>query len=193
MNLIPLNQLAELRLGYPFKSRLESSANASVRVIQMRDLDADCGIAPADLVGVNEYPTSKHYVRQGDALFRNRSKRLFDATLIDIELDSVIAASPLIILTPNQQKVLPGYLNWFLNQEQAQNYFQSNATGSAVRMVGKKALGELPVRLPSLARQTSIVQLAVLTAKEQKILKQISRKRKQCMEGILMQLASGSQ
>ncbi|VAX07674.1 hypothetical protein MNBD_GAMMA26-1406 [hydrothermal vent metagenome] len=159
----------------------------------MRNLDAALGIEPAELVRVDEMPLPKHLVREGDIIFRSRAVKSFDGTLIDFEPNNVIVASPLIVITPQQNKVLPAYLNWFINQHITQSHFQNHAKGTAVRMVGKKALEALLVKLPSLGQQAAIVKLVSLAAEEQRLLRVLGKKRKQYMEDILMQMASKPQ
>jgi restriction endonuclease S subunit len=60
-------------------------------------------------------------------------------------------------------------------------------------MISKQALEHLEVIVPPLEQQHRIVALAALATEEQRLLKELAGKRKQYMEGILMQIASGSQ
>jgi len=158
----------------------------------MRDLDSAFGIDPAELVRVDEKPLPKHLIHEGDIIFCSRAVKSFDGTLVDFKPDNVIVASPLIVITPQQEKVLPAYLNWFINQPPVQNYFQNHAKGTAVRMIGKKALEALLITLPSMEQQATIVKIAALAVEEQRLLKAISKKRKRYVDEILMQMASGS-
>ncbi|MFF0477283.1 restriction endonuclease subunit S [Streptomyces sp. NPDC004284] len=50
----------------------------------------------------------------------------------------------------------PEYLATYLSASAAQGWFQRVATGSAVRHISTKMLGQLPVRLPPLAEQHEI-------------------------------------
>ena len=58
-------------------------------------------------------------------------------------------------------------------------------------MISKQAIEDLEVLLPNLEQQKNIVELAMLSAREQNILCTLAEKRKQYTQAVLLQLAKG--
>ena len=56
-------------------------------------------------------------------------------------------------------------------------------------MIGKQAIEELEVALPTVERQKAIVELASLISREQALLHFIAEKREQYISTVLMRLA----
>ena len=56
-------------------------------------------------------------------------------------------------------------------------------------MIGKQAIEELEVALPTVERQKAIVELASLISREQALLHLIAEKREQYISTVLMRLA----
>jgi restriction endonuclease S subunit len=91
----------------------------------------------------------------------------------------------------NPDRVLPEYLNWYINQRDAQAFLHSRSIGTAQKMIGKEALDELEVFVPDLCRQKNIVEMVSLSAREQKLLHALAEKRDQYITELLMQCAKG--
>jgi restriction endonuclease S subunit len=87
---------------------------------------------------------------------------------------------------------LPEYLKWFISQAPAQIFFDSQAKGTAQKMISKEALERLEVYIPPLDRQRTIITMASLLEKEQQILKMLADKRKQYVSTILIRLTQGA-
>lgn len=185
----PLKKIADIQMGYPFRSGLDRTDNGNVLVIQMKDIDEGSRLQTSDLIPV-DLPRLKdgHQVQKGDLLFRSRG-RANTAALIDVQLDLAVAAAPLLLLRPNPEKVLPAYLAWYINQPQAQAYLERQASGTISRMINKKAVADMPIDLPPLNRQKQIAALADLAGREQELLRLLAQKRQTYIDGLLMQLA----
>lgn len=91
-----------------------------------------------------------------------------------------------------QDKVVPEYLNWFINQQEAQIFLTSRAKGTVQQMISKQAIEELEVILPGLETQKNIVELSRLSAREQVLLRTLAKKREQYVSAILLQTAKGT-
>jgi hypothetical protein len=189
---IKVKKLATVQMGYSFRSRLEAVEGGGVSVIQMKDLlddnTVDCdGLMKIDMEAVKEH----HLARKGDLVFRSRGHTTTSAVLLDDPGKAVVAAPLLRIRVTRLDKVLPEYLNWYISQRDAQIFLTSRADGSAQKMISKQALEELEVSLPSLEKQKTIVEVAVLIAREQALLHTLADKRDQYISTVLMQLAKG--
>ncbi len=179
-------------MGYSFRSRLEAATDGDLVVIQMRDLTDDNHLDPTALARIELAEVKpRQLVASGDIIFRSRGQT-YTAVLIDQDPGPTIIAAPLLRIRP-REGVLPAYLAWFINLPATQARLASLAEGTALRMIRKQSLAELEVPLPPLECQQAIVELADLATEEQRLMARLADKRKQYMDGILMQAASGSQ
>jgi excinuclease UvrABC nuclease subunit len=162
-----------------------------IAVIQMKDLTdrnrVDCsGLMRIDMEKVKEH----HLVRAGDLVFRSRGLVTTSAILTDDPGMAVVAA-PLLRIRVTRESVLPGYLNWFINQWPAQSFLASHAKGTVQQMIGKDALEKLEIVVPPLERQKTIVETAELAEQEQALMKKLTEKRKQYISACLLEMAEG--
>lgn len=179
-----LSQVAEVRMGYPFRSRLEPDPAGRVAVIQMKDIDESDALHVGAAVRLNLPAVKKHHlIQEGDLLFRSRG-RTNSAALVVGSVAATVLAAPMLLIRPTG--VLPAYLHWFINLPATQALLAVKAEGTSVRMVGKATLDSLLVPLPSSADQLRIVDLAALVTREQGLMAQIAAKRKTLAEEILM-------
>ncbi len=186
---VKLKNLATVQMGYSFRSRLEVSPGGDVAVIQMKDLlkdnTVDCGgLMKIDMEAVKEH----HLAQTGDLVFRSRGHITTSAILQEDPGKAVVAAPLLRIRVTKIERVLPEYLNWYISQRDAQIFLTSKADGTVQKMISKQTVEELEVSLPSIEQQKNIVELALLSAREQTVLRALTEKRKQYVEIILMQL-----
>jgi len=105
--------------------------------------------------------------------------------------DAVVASPLLRIRVEHPDRVLPEYLNWCINQRDAQAFLHSRSIGTAQKMIGKEALDELEVFVPDLSRQKNIIEMASLSAREQALLHALAEKRNHYISELLMQCAKG--
>jgi restriction endonuclease S subunit len=181
-------------MGYSFRARLDAVAAGDVSVIQMKDLRDDHTVDLGALVKINMREVKAHHlVRKGDLILRSRGLVTTSAIVVE-ELDNAVVAAPLLrIRIDHPGRVLPEYLNWYINQREAQQFLDSRAIGTAQKMIGKEALDQLEVFLPSLERQQLIVDMASLSAREHDLLHALAEKRKQYISKLLMRSAKGVQ
>jgi len=189
---VKLKNLATVQTGYSFRSRLDTSEDGELAVIQMKDLLADNTVSLDDLLKISMSEVkSHHFVRRGDLVFRSRGLITSSAILSGDPGQAVVAAPLLRIRVKDAGKVLPEYLNWFLSQRDAQIFFASQATGTAQKMVGKEAIEDLEIFLPPLSTQRAIIELAALSEREASLLRTIAEKKAQYVSNLLMQAAKG--
>lgn len=179
-----LGDLAEVQMGYPFRSRVEHDPRGTVAVIQMKDMD-DAGLLHADEVIRVVLPPGKdhHLLRAGDLLFRSRG-RSNGAALVAEGIGASVLAAPMLLIRPH--RVLPGYLCWYLNAPATQAQLSALSEGTSVRMISAEALKALDVSLPSPAVQQRIVQAAALADREQSLMARIATLRQRLTDHILM-------
>jgi excinuclease UvrABC nuclease subunit len=190
---VTIKNIATVQMGYSFRSRLEASICGDVAVIQMKDLlqdnTVDCsGLMKIDMDAVKDH----HLARKGDLVFRSRGHLTTAAILLEDPGNAVVAAPLLRIRITRPDKILPEYLNWYISQRDAQIFITSRTDGTVQKMISKQAIEVLEVSLPPLEQQENIVELALLSAREQSLLTMLAEKREQYISAMLMQLAKGA-
>lgn len=181
--------LADVQMGYPFRSRLEHDPLGEVVVVQMKDIDDSYLLRPEGMFRV-VLPEGKdhHLLQPGDLLFHSRG-RSNGAALTPEGTGPAVLAAPLLRLRPNLHKVLPEYLRWFINAPETQAQLAALSAGTSVRMISAEALKTLEVPLPARARQQAIAQAAALAQQEQSLVAQAARLREHLTAHLLMKSA----
>ena len=100
-----LGELAEVQMGYPFRSRLEHDPQGDVTVIQMKDID-DANLLHAEEAIQVALPKGKthHLLCAGDLLFRSRGRSNGAAQVLE-GIGPAVLAAPMLLIRPH--KVLP--------------------------------------------------------------------------------------
>lgn len=185
-----LKDIAHVQMGLAFRSRIEPEADGTVAVIQMRDLTEDNKLSHRNLITIKmDKLRDRHLVKRRDLIFRSR-RQTTTAAIIDTKIGPAVVAAPLLRIRVTSKHVLPEYLCWFINQSSAQAFLHSRATGTAMTVIGKSALDDLQVPLPPLETQKRIVALADLSSKEQKLMRELTKKKEKLVSGIQMRLAT---
>lgn len=180
-----LKYIASIQTGLTFRTRLEHSPDGNVAVIQMKDFSPDNRIDCEKLTLVEmQNLKERQMIRINDLIFRSRGIKN-TAALIHREFKDTTVAAPLLRVRVHDASVLPAYLCWFINLPTSQSFLQSHANGTAMRMIGKKALDALEVQIPSVSTQQRIIELSHLADREKNILERLSVKRKQLMDSKL--------
>jgi hypothetical protein len=182
-----LSELAEIRTGYPFRSRLEHDPAGDVVVIQMKDIDDASLLHPEYAIKVS-LPEGKerHLLQPGDLVFRSRG-RSNSVALVASDMGAAVLAAPMLLIRPHG--ILPAYLHWFINTPSTQAALAAMSEGTSVRMISKDAIQALDVPLPSMAQQRQIMEIAALAQQEQALLTAIAAQRKRMTEGLLLRHA----
>ena len=185
-----LRRRADIRTGYPFRSRLEHDPAGNVVVIQMKDIDDASLLHPENAIKVS-LPEGKerHLLRTGDLVFRSRG-RTNSVALVAEGMGAAVLAAPMLLIRPHD--ILPAYLNWYLNTPDTQATLATMSEGTSVRMISKDALQALDVPVPGMARQRQIVEIASLAQQEQAIAAEIAAHRKRLADGLLMRAAKNT-
>jgi hypothetical protein len=185
-----LRDVADVRMGYPFRSRLEHDPRGDVAVIQMKDID-DANLLHVENAVRVLLPKGKdhHLIHQGDLVFRSRG-RSNSVALVAANIGDAVLAAPMLLV--RARTVLPAYLCWYINLMTTQASLDAIAEGTSVRMISKEALQEIEIPVPSLNRQRQVVELAALSSREQALIAEIAQQRQRLTDGILTRYAKHS-
>lgn len=180
-----LNQIAKVEVGYPFRGKIPEVQGGSVCVIQMKDVSVS-GINWAGCIKTElEGKRSPGWLQESDILFTARGNRN-QAALVDDRVNHrpMVAAPHFYVLKCAGSTVLPAYLAWFINQTPSQRYFQREAEGSVTKSIRRSVLESLPIAIPSLEKQKSIIRLAQMIKKERQLIQQLTRNGEKLMNTI---------
>lgn len=173
-----LAEIAEVRLGYQFRKKIEPADDGTHWVIQIRDFDQDRVLRKEDLsrVRINE-PHEQFLINRGDVLFLSRGHRNWAAPILE-DLKDVIAVSHFFILRIKDTRVDPEYLAWYINQTPVQEYLRSNARrGTHMPLITLAAFKELIVDVTDMTTQHRIVELNRLVETEKRLMTKLQEKR----------------
>lgn len=183
----PLNKLADIRVGYSFRTKIENDPLGDIRVLQISDIRNADELDPDTLPLVQWTVANKPpLLRRGDVVMPARGDH-YDALVIESD-EPMVASGQLFVIEPRQSGVRSDYLCWFLNQPEARNYMLKNRAGSSIPSLSRPVLGDLPVTVPSLETQQKILDLAQLWQQEQSLSQQLLANRQKMLEGIYSKL-----
>ena len=182
-----LNEIADIRTGYSFRTKLEPDAEGNALVVQLKELSEKNKIDISTAVRINMSDISENYLLQkGDLVFRSRGMDS-TAAIMDITSNNIILSAPFQrIRLHDTMKVTPQYLLWYINSKDAQAYFSANKTGTSVSMISTAVLANLPVIIPSLEMQKKIVEINILSEKEIELHEELIRKKRLLTETVLL-------
>lgn len=179
-----LGEVAEVRMGYPFRSRVKPDPAGNVVVIQMKDIDEQNNLHADEATRVSLAGRfDRHLLLRGDLIFRSRGANN-SAALVGVDLGNAVLASPLILI--RAREVLPAYLQWFINSQKTQTMLTSLAVGTSVMMISTDILKDLEVAVPSLIDQRRIAEIASLSLREDVLMAHLAEQRRRLTERVLM-------
>ena len=168
--------LQNIMSGYSFRTKVQNEIDGSLKVIQLKDLEDNYQRLGEHLTTIAEDAVPEKYLLQeGDVLFISKGANNY--ALVFNEDYKAVAVSAFFVLRPNQTKVTPEYLAWFINQSAAQRFFEENSAGTYTPNINKTTLMSLEVKLPSLEKQKQIAQISELAKREEAIYNQIKDNR----------------
>lgn len=182
-----LGDLADIRLGLSFRDRLEHDPDGNVAVVQMKDLTDEGNVDFSRTVRMF-LPSGKERfrLRPGDLLFRSRGNKNTVA-IVPEEITSAVPAAPLLLVRAT--RVLPEFLQWFINSAAAQTHLRVKAVGTSVQMVSADALKSLDVPLPPVGVQKLIAACARLSLREQLLMSELADRRHRLTAQLLSKVA----
>jgi restriction endonuclease S subunit len=185
-----LTDIAIVKAGHPFRGKIVEDTEASTYVVQIRDIDNDGYIHWQRLIRTNiTGRKSPDWLKKGDVLFAARGARNAAAYVGDIDKPTVCAPHYFLIQITDKS-VLPEFIAWQLNQENAQRYFANSAEGSAQMNIRRAVLEATPLVIPSIEKQKAIIGFDNKVKQEKRLLNDLIDNRAKQMQGIAKTLLS---
>lgn len=174
--------IIKVRTGWTFSKAIESNEKGDFQVIQLRDVQ-DITLAGLDWANITR--TNIDSSRPVKTLLENEvllvaKGHTKKAHLLKNPPENVVANQHFLILSVNDtSKLLPEYLEVFLNSSPVQNWFTMSSSGSYQSTLTKKRLLELklPIELP-IEQQQMLVDLDA-SIKNEKCLQQMLIKQRE--------------
>lgn len=136
-----------------------------------------------DLVadGISE----KHLLKDGDVLFAAKGTKNF-AAVFENHNEPSVASTSFFVIRPTDNKVLPQFLAWFLNNHSTQTLLKGQAIGTSIPSISKQVLENLEITIPSIETQKAILQITQLRNREKSLKQRIETLReKQIQQQII--------
>jgi restriction endonuclease S subunit len=119
--------------------------------------------------------TEKHLLNDGDILFAAKGSKNF-ATQFERKYGNCVASSTFLVIRINKvynNKILPEFLCWYLNNPKTQEWLKNKAKGSSIPLISKMDLQEIEISIPPIEKQKNIIKIHSLQKAEQSLLKKI--------------------
>jgi restriction endonuclease S subunit len=178
--------IIKVRTGWTFSKAIESNDNGRYQVIQLRDVQnvTLAGLDWANITRTNIDSNRTIKTLQDNEILLVAKGHTKTALLLKNLPDNVVANQHFLIITVNDtSKLLPEYLEVFLNSTSVQNWFTVNSSGSYQSTLTKKRLLELklPTELP-IEHQQMLVDLDTSIKKEKHLQQLLIKQREQELE-----------
>jgi hypothetical protein len=187
---ITLNEIADIKIGFTFRTSIEDQVEGNIRILQIRDMRAHT-LIQSDILklpktvweGRGEPPI----LQRGDVVLTARGENT-RAAWLDCD-EPVIASSQLFIIRLKRADILPAYLCWFLNNAEAsRRHFEANSTGASMSALNKATVSSLPIHVVPLALQQQILAIQDVADQEINVLDQLKVNRQQMLKALFKTL-----
>lgn len=153
-----LKDIVEVIAGYTFRTALQGKDNASLFVLQAKNISNNLIVDEDGLEGIDfENYWSKAIVQKGDIVIS--SKGNFRAGVIAHGFKKIIAASSVYIIRPKSSEVIPEYLAIFLNSQKGQRQINEKVTGAVINTILRKNVEDIMITLPDIETQKKIIRI----------------------------------
>ncbi|MCC8442084.1 restriction endonuclease subunit S [Xanthomonas cannabis] len=155
-----LSELANTRMGYPFRGAIPEVADGSVRVIQTRDVTRT-GLCAYNALVATEVEGRKEpdWLQDQDIVFIARGAHTFAALAQAPPPRTLCSPHIYVIRVKASHRLLPAFLAWQLNQAPAQRYLRQSAEGSNQLSIRRAVLDSTLIRLPPLQVQHAAIAI----------------------------------
>lgn len=175
--------IIKVRTGWTFSKAIESCDKGEYQVIQLRDIQdlTLAGLDWANITRTNIDSSRAIKTLQDNEILLVAKGHTKTALLLKNLPNNVVANQHFLIITVNDSsKLLPEYLEVFLNSTSVQNWFTVNSSGSYQSTLTKKRLLELklPTELP-IEHQQMLVDLDTSIKKEKHLQQLLIKQREQ--------------
>ena len=147
--------------------------DAYVRMVGTSDYDDDGNLRNDLEPNVLIKPAiEKNFLQYNEVLFNAKGRRFF-ATLFCNEYSFTIASASFLVLTIQNDLILPEFLVWYLNHPETLKVFDYKISTQNIPSITKQELGDLEIIIPNFETQKKIVKLNSLIKEQITIQKEL--------------------
>ncbi len=121
---------------------------------------------------LSAHVSKKHLLKNGDVLFAAKGTKNF-AVVFENHNEPSVASTSFFVIRPADDKVLPQFLAWYLNNHSTQILLKGQAIGTSIPSISKQVLEHLEISIPSIETQKTILQITKLRNKEKSLKQKI--------------------
>ncbi len=185
--MVKLCDIADIRLGHPFRGTVKQYDNGDVNVVQVRDTEPTGEINQYTMVEtVLKTKKQPDWLENGDVLFVAKGAKHY-SVLVEQVLERTVCSPHffMVRLKPEFKDVIvPDFLCWQLNQQPAQRYFKATAEGSMYLSIRRQVLENVPIKVLNFKKQKQLAAMHRCAVREQKVLQKLIENRQQQIEAI---------
>lgn len=184
-----LGDVASVSAGYPFRGKIQEFSDGKVAVIQMKDIDETQQVNWSDLM-LTKLTGKKNprWLEATDILFLARGNKNYAVYLDRVNEQTLCSPHFLQIHAKENPEILPAFLAWQINQKPVQQYLLKVGEGNKVGNIRRSVLESIPVVIPSIKQQLSIIKMSELVRQEYEVLRQLLKNNQLKMTSIAQQL-----
>jgi restriction endonuclease S subunit len=190
-----LSDIADIRLGHPFRGTVKQYDNGDVHVVQVRDTEPTGEINQYTMVEtVLNTKKQPDWLQNGDVLFVAKGAKHY-SVLVEQVLERTVCSPHffMVRLKPEFKDVIvPDFLCWQLNQQPAQRYFKATAEGSMYLSIRRQVLENVPIKVLKFEKQKQLAAMHRCAVREQKVLQKLIENRQQQLEAIAIHALESS-
>lgn len=174
-----LKAVADIRQGYPFRGSIPEIRDGTIRVIQIKDL-TQVGLKSCDALLKTEIESGKEpdWLRNEDVVFAGRGLNTLAMAVAPVSPRTICSPHLYVFRIKESSSLLPEFLAWQLNQQPAQKYLAQVAEGTHQLSIRRSELEQLEIRIPTMAQQRSVIELARVANAERQTLQALIDNRK---------------
>jgi len=188
-----LTNISQILSGYISRGKIEARRNGSHFLLQARDVATHkLDYRSDDLIRFAPDLSAKdRFLEEGDILFMARGAHNFSVLLQNIP-NPTLAAACFFIIRTTDERVLPKYLCWYLNQPPVEQYLNLySGKGVHMPVVRRAVLEGIDIPLPSVEMQDTISTLSSLQHQEQELSDRLLNNRKKLITAACLQAIQG--
>ena len=193
-NVFNLCDIADIRIGHPFRGTIQLHDTGDVNVIQVRDAEISGQINQSGMIKtILTTKKQPDWLQDGDVLFIAKGAKhhsaLVDSTMLKNMGERVLCSPHFFVVRVKpefKESILPEFLCWQLNQIPAQRYFKATAEGSMYLSIRRQVLEDTPIKILSLEKQTQLTAMHRCSVKEQTALQRLIENRQQQLDAIAL-------
>lgn len=171
--IIPLGEIASIRTIMTFRDKAPRySDEGNAYVITIKDILSEDSFDFTKLpLAVVDDTDLSNQLRPGEILIPGRGEYYQARNFQQLPLPAFPVGQINVIRTKSDLD--GGYLTWYLNQGEAQQYIRFSLGGTGVKALSKTRLSSMPVPIPPLSVQREISSLQLLRSNRAALLREL--------------------